>query len=595
MAQYLCGLKLLRCPINMYHQQMQLELLGLMNEPYDVGKKKKKSRQSVLSEVKDVTTSQHLQLNLFDAPLSTPESQAQSNEKIYSVNVIISNLNTLTQKLSQKLEEVLTTKERSFSPYWSELCKEISSVLLSRIKTDSQDLVSISSLGSVPLTLAKSWFSTKLNYLPNVKWLKTSLQSSTASQQDCTDSESTSLKSLKIRIYPEQKLHQIWKKWLAATKYCYNEALSYLRKHGKVSKYDLRKLILRNAPKWVQEVPYNPKGEAVIDAYDGFISSRKKGTKQREAGKFRSWRDAKRAIKFQPENYSNGTWYSDEVKGLSFETSEALPAKDIEYQAKQKDKSFKLRVRKQTWGQSTQLVYDKKRWFAVFPVEFTPQLSDKQTMIALDPGVRSFLTGFDGEKFIDIGSNDITKIYRLCRFIDGLISQKSKLKGRLNKRRRQKTQAKIDSLFIRVRNLIDECHKKVAKWLTSEYRLIFLPTFETSQMVAKTGNKKRKINSKTVRQILRWSHFRFKQTLKFQALKRGCTVMDVTEEYTSKTCTKCGHVHVKLGSSKKFKCPSCGYKLPRDWNGALGIFLKALRDIAELGASVSSTLCPEIS
>ena len=112
-------------------------------------------------------------------------------------------------------------------------------------------------------------------------------------------------------------------------------------------------------------------------------------------------------------------------------------------------------------------------------------------------------------------------------------------------------------------------------------------------MVAKTG--KRKINSKTVRQMLRWSHFRFKQTLKFQALKRGCTVMDITEEYTDKTCTKCGHIHVKLGSSKKFKCPSCGHRLPRDWNGALGIFLKALRDIAELGAEVSSTLCPEKS
>ena len=368
-----------------------------------------------------------------------------------------------------------------------------------------------------------------------------------------------------------------------------------MRKHGKIPKYDLRKLILNNAPEWVKECPYNPKGSAVLDAHKAFIDSLKSGTKQEVAGKFRSWRDAKRAIKFQPENYANGTWYSDEVKGLSFEASEPLPSKDVEYQSRQKDQSFKLRIRKQSWGQSTQLVYDKKRWFAVFPVEFIPQTSDKQTMIALDPGVRSFLTGFDGEKFIDIGNKDIAKIYRLCRFIDRLISQKSQLKGRAKKRQRQRTQAKIDSLFIRVRNLIDEGHKKVAKWLTTEYRVIFLPTFETSQMVAKTGNKKRKINSKTVRQMLCWAHFRFKETLKFQAFKRGCTLLDVTEEYTSKTCTKCGHIHVKLGSSKKFKCPKCGHKLPRDWNGALGIFLKALRDIAELGAEVSSTLCPEKS
>ncbi|MBW4667882.1 MAG: transposase [Cyanomargarita calcarea GSE-NOS-MK-12-04C] len=219
--------------------------------------------------------------------------------------------------------------------------------------------------------------------------------------------------------------------------------------------------------------------------------------------------------------------------------------------------------------------------------------SDKHSLIALDPGVRSFLTGFDGEKFIDIGNRDITEIYRLCRFSDKLISRKTKLTGRKNKHQRTRIQAKIDSLFIRVRNLINECHRKAAKWLTTEYRVIFLPTFETSQMVAKTGKKKRKINSKTVRQMLRWSHFRFKQALKFQAFKRGCTVLDVTEEYTSKTCTKCGHVHVKLGSSKKFKCPQCGHELPRDWNGALGIFLKALRDIAGLDTSVFSTLCRE--
>ncbi len=498
----------------------------------DAGKKRVKSKRSVLQEVKDVTTSQGLQLSLFDVPLFTPESQVPSNEKTYNVNVIISNLNTLQQKLSQKLAEVLTTKERSFLPYWNELCQEISSVLLSHIKTDSLLLASTSSLGCLPNTLAKSWFSTKLSYLPRKKWLRTSLQSSIVSQQDCTDCENTNLKSLKIRIYPEEKLHQIWKKWLAATKYCFNQAIAYLRKHGKVSKYDLRKLILNNAPDWVKECPYNPKGEAVLDAHKAFIDSLKSGTKQLCAGKFRSWRDAHRAIKFQPENYSNGTWYPAEVKGLEFKASEPLPQADIQYEIKQKDKSFKTHDRVLSWDASTQLVYDKKRWFAVFPVEFIPQTSDKQTMIALDPGVRSFLTGFDGEKFIDIGNRDITKIYRLCRFTDKLISLKTKLVGRKNKHQRLHVQAKIDGLFIRVRNLIDECHKKVAKWLTTEYRVIFLPTFETSQMVAKTGKKKRKINSKTVRQMLRWAHFRFKETLKFQAFKRGCTVLDVTEEYT---------------------------------------------------------------
>ncbi|NJK75986.1 MAG: transposase, partial [Microcoleus sp. SU_5_6] len=62
----------------------------------------------------------------------------------------------------------------------------------------------------------------------------------------------------------------------------------------------------------------------------------------------------------------------------------------------------------------------------------------------------------------------------------------------------------------------------------------------------------------------------------------GSRLVRVTEEYTSKTCTKCGRVHQKLGGAKTFKCPSCGHEIPRDFNGALGIFLKALWDTTML-------------
>ncbi|MEA5592961.1 zinc ribbon domain-containing protein [Rivularia sp. UHCC 0363] len=41
---------------------------------------------------------------------------------------------------------------------------------------------------------------------------------------------------------------------------------------------------------------------------------------------------------------------------------------------------------------------------------------------------------------------------------------------------------------------------------------------------------------------------------------------------------KCGHIHKKLGGSKHFKCPKCGYEIDRDFNGAVGIFLKAMWD-----------------
>jgi putative transposase len=112
-------------------------------------------------------------------------------------------------------------------------------------------------------------------------------------------------------------------------------------------------------------------------------------------------------------------------------------------------------------------------------------------------------------------------------------------------------------------------------YIATTYKTIFLPKFETSQMVCKA---KRKINKKSARAMMTLSHYQFKQTLNHQATKYGSSVVDVAEEYTSKTCSKCGHIHQKLGGCKKYVCPSCGHSIPRDVNGAINIMLKALGD-----------------
>lgn len=96
-------------------------------------------------------------------------------------------------------------------------------------------------------------------------------------------------------------------------------------------------------------------------------------------------------------------------------------------------------------------------------------------------------------------------------------------------------------------------------------------------MVAKA---RRKIRSKTVRSMLTWAHYRFELFLTQKAEMTNTIVITGSEAYTSKTCSKCGHIHQKLGGSKVFKCPECGHVLPRDMNGALGFMLRALRDTA---------------
>jgi putative transposase len=355
-------------------------------------------------------------------------------------------------------------------------------------------------------------------------------------------------KTLKIRVYPELKLHQKWKSWLSASRYCYNKAIAVLKagEQAITSAYSLRDYVLRlDLPDWVKSAPSHPKENAIFDAWDAC----KQAKSVNGEPSFRSCRQPSQSIKFHKVNFNGETWFPSLVKGLNFKSTERIQKTEF----------------------ATQLVRDKKRWFACIPVIEEVESKELDKVIALDPGVRTFLTGYDGDSFQEFGKADIGRIQRLCSHLDSLMSKASK-SSRKQKRRMHEA---ANRLRIRIRNLVDECHKQVANYLTSQYKVILLPTFETSQMVVKS---KRKLHTKTARQMLTWGHYRFECHLKQVAKKRGVVVIDVNESYTSKTCTKCGYKHDKLGGSKTFKCPNCGHVHDRDWGGARNIMIRALRD-----------------
>ncbi|MCS6782275.1 MAG: transposase [Gloeomargarita sp. SKYG98] len=377
--------------------------------------------------------------------------------------------------------------------------------------------------------------------------MRTSSASCTVSAAGSTDCASTKLQSRKIRIYPDPELAKIWRQWQAACRYCYNQAIAWQRQHGKTSKLNLRNQIMNSdLPEWVKATPCHIRQNAIFEAWNAFQAS--------PTAKFCSVRDKTHTIQFDQGDYRNGTWYPKLTKGLPFRATEPLP---------------------QTCPYGTKLMRIKDRWYAIFPEPVHVSHSQTDKVVALDPGVRAFFTGFDGNAFIDIARGDFGRIARLCHRLDQLMSRMSKA---CHKQRRRMRMAAF-RMRERIRNLVDECHKKVAHWLTTNYRVIFLPTFESASLVAR---KARKFGSKTARALLTWAHYRFKQFLKFQASKRGVVVVDVSEAYTSKICVNCGHIHNHLGGAKDFVCPSCHHKLPRDWQGALGIMLRALRDTAVL-------------
>ena len=118
----------------------------------------------------------------------------------------------------------------------------------------------------------------------------------------------------------------------------------------------------------------------------------------------------------------------------------------------------------------------------------------------------------------------------------------------------------------RIQHLVSELHRKVAVWLCLHFETLYLPTFETSQMVSK-------LRSKTARAMLTWAHYRFKLTLRDIAAVYQSRVIDVNEAYTSKTCSACGHIQ-QIGSRATWTCAACGASHDRDMNASRGIFVK---------------------
>ena len=168
----------------------------------------------------------------------------------------------------------------------------------------------------------------------------------------------------------------------------------------------------------------------------------------------------------------------------------------------------------------------------------------------------------------------------LCAHLDALLSR-AKLERRRWAKRNKYLAA--DRMRVRIINLVDDLHHQAARWLVDHFDIILLPTFETSEMARRGA---RKLRSKSVRSMLTYAHYRFRQFLAWKAWQSGKDVLLVNEAYTSKTCSWSGEIVPNLGG-RRVVAGSDGVRVNRDINGARGIFLRALgdtpalRDVAE--------------
>lgn len=217
---------------------------------------------------------------------------------------------------------------------------------------------------------------------------------------------------------------------------------------------------------------------------------------------------------------------------------------------------------------TSRLIYNKmlNRWILSVPNFLDkPIEKNRRQVIALDPGVRTFLTGYDnsGNAF-EFGKNDISGLARLLHRRNQLQSKMTMLSSK-KKRNHRRALLRIN---YRLKNLINDAHRRVIVFLTKNYKEIHIPKLNFHNL----GKMSKKTKAKTVA----WNHCLFVDRLVSYSASQKTNVIVCTEEYTSKTCSSCGNLKNNLGSNKTYNCSSCNKVFDRDINAAKNILLKSL-------------------
>lgn len=315
------------------------------------------------------------------------------------------------------------------------------------------------------------------------------------------------------------------------------------------NKFSVKKVVLDSLPEYCKEVPYQIKSMAAQEACQNVSKAIQKYRRTGEIQdlKFRSRKATVQSFYVPKEAISEGGIYPTILgKGLKF--AEKLPTQYL----------------------SSRIVYKYGRWFLSVPYKIATQSFENQgRIVALDPGIRKFLTYYSEDSVGFIGNQASKYLFKRLLGLDSLASKVALAKG---KKKYRLKKAERNERF-RVKNLINELHWKTAHFLTSNFDVILLPDFRSQEMVFK---RTRKLKVKSVRQMLTLSHYSFSLRLEQKCAERGKTLLRVNEAYTSKTVSWNGFINHNLGSKETIS--SGGVTMDRDLNGARGIFLRALVD-----------------
>ena len=440
--------------------------------------------------------------------------------------------------------------------FYNDLCKDISSHLLSH--KDIVCAMSECDKSSCAMTV-KSWFSTKQVTTCNKCSQQTYCQSFMCSQKEYMISDAILTKTRRIRIYPTQQQKQLFKQWFGVGRKVYNTCINHFKEKDIVFKgwMKMSTIVLAELTEsHIKSVPYQIKNMSVKDSYTAWQTNCKKTKKSGKPFKLR-YKSRKNPVQ-----------------------SCYIPKSAVSENGIYNTISEKLKFSEKEWLKNDicdcRLINDHGRWYLSVPQKIATIPTENQGgIVALDPGVRNFLTYFSEDgRFGWLGIHAFDRILSLNLKRDRLLS-----KIALTKDKRKKGQLKrpLNRTYHRIHDLVDELHWQCINYLVHNFSIIVFPPFEVKGMT----KKGRRLHKSVVRSMLSLRFFEFKERLKQKCKECGVLYVEQNESYTSKTNSFTGELITNLGGKEWFMYD--GIKVHRDLNGARNILIRAMRDSSAAG------------
>lgn len=195
--------------------------------------------------------------------------------------------------------------------------------------------------------------------------------------------------------------------------------------------------------------------------------------------------------------------------------------------------------------------------------------------VGIDLGVLNFIHDSDGRS---VGRLDLsTDRERLER------EQRSLSRKQHESNNWEKQRQRVAQVHARLSNKKRDYKHKLAHFYTTEYDAVFVEDLTVREMLESPGNARNKAE-------VGWRDFI--AVLKHHGDKNGCYVVEVEPGGTTKECADCGVETEKPLWVREHSCPSCGFKLDRDWNASLNVLSRGWDKLGVVHSEGTSSESP---